>query len=121
MPHGLSATGGRLGCAGLFGLVSAGYSSSGKSITELTPAVALTSTSSGPPKPSAEGVVLANPFRSVMTLLWLTFRITGRTGFTPPSLDGAPTGRSTVVKNATLAAITEFGGEEESVTRTSTG
>jgi hypothetical protein len=54
---------------------------------------------------------------SVAAPLWLTCRITGIEGL--PGED--PSDRSTVLRKATLAAITGFGGEEESVTRTTIG
>ena len=100
--------------------VMAGSSSSGSSIRALTPAVTATSTSSGGLNPADDGTMLARPLKSVVTPLWLTLRITGIAGLaaTPPEDD--PPGRSTVVRNETGAAITGFGGEEKSVTRSTT-
>ena len=70
--------------------------------------------------------MFTNPFRSLVATLWLTCRITGMAGLlglvspVPLAVD-VPSGRSTVVRNVTVAAITGFGGEEKSVTRTITG
>jgi len=70
--------------------------------------------------------MLASPLTSVVALLWLTCRITGVAGLPEwvsslPPLGGVPPRRWTVVRKATLAAITGFGGEAESVTRTTIG
>src|SRR5579863_3419312 len=101
--------------------VMAGSSSSGSSIRALTPAVTATSTSSGGPNPAEDGTRLARPLKSVVTLLWLTLRITGIAGLASPTAEDDPSGRRTVVRNETGAAMTGFGGEEKSVTRTTTG
>ena len=70
--------------------------------------------------------MLASPLMLLVTLLCVTLRITGMPELPelvsplPPAEDDPP-GRSTVLRNVTVAAKTGFGGEEESVTRTMIG
>src|SRR5208283_1398411 len=70
--------------------------------------------------------MLARPFASLPALAWLTLRMTGMDGLPelespPPAPGAAPPGRRTVVRNVTVAPSTGFGGDDESVTRTTTG
>src|ERR1051326_1903745 len=97
----------------------AGSISSGSSRLAPAPAVTATSTSSGGLNPADEGTMLARPFKSVVALLWLTLRIVGIAELPPPV--EVPPARSTVLRNDTGAAMMGFGGEEKSVTRTTTG
>jgi hypothetical protein len=89
----------------------AGRSSSGSSRGTAAPAVIATSTSTGGLKAPPEGATLAKPFKSLVTVLWLTLRIRGSDGKSRPCRGrNSPTGRSTLVRKATPAAMTEFGG-----------
>ena len=85
-----------------------------------------TLTSKGALRPAAEGTMLAIPLMSVVALLWLTCRITGMEElleeFSSLAASGnVPLGLSQVVRKPTLAAATELGGTEESVTWTIIG
>jgi len=103
-----------------------GNSWRGSSSQAVIPAVVKTSTSTGAPNPSADGLVVAMPLISVATMLWLTFKITGIAGLplliSPlPPVDEEPPDRNTVVRNVTGAAITGSAIDAESTTCTTIG
>ena len=80
----------------------AGSNCSGHMSRAVVPAEMPTSSSSGGLKLPLVGTRLASPLMSVVTLLWLTLRITGIAGFVGlvsplPPAGGAPPGRITVV------------------------
>ena len=91
----------------------------------MVPAVIATSTSTGGLNPPRDGDICRAVDVSGCVALgdFQNDRHRGIAGIQspPPLPDDVPPGRNTVVRNTTGAAITGLGGEDRSVTRTTTG